>query len=88
MKSGSDHEESDDHVALPDLNGSDRDDDFYGWDPTLWQHDPAHDETDSAASNDDDLTPNSDPFFANQEEDPEVQQIQFEYDQYIDNLFK
>ena len=70
-------------VPFPDLNRS-NDDDIYGGDPTLWND--YIDATDTADS--DELLMDDSPFYANQEEDPRVQQIQYDFDQYIDGLFK
>ena len=83
---------ADDHdelVPLPDLDDLLSDDYFYGGDPSLWGGECTEidSDTESAKSNDD-LLPNCDPFYANQEDDPQVQQIQYEFDQYIDGLFK
>ena len=60
------------------------DDFFYGGDPTLWQEDIELDG--NFASDSDDMRPNDEPLYQNQEQDPEVQRIQYEYDQYLDNL--
>ena len=79
--------DSDEFVPLPDLDNQQSDDYIFGADPTLWQDDNLDNENYSVDSNDD-LIPNRDPLYPNQEDDPEVQRIQFEYDQYIDGLFK
>ena len=81
------HDDDGDFVPLPDINDNYGDDHIYGGDPTLWNCDDTQSETESSNSNDA-LLPNTDPFYANQEDDPEVQRIQYEFDQYIDGLFK
>ena len=80
-----DEADFDDFVPLPDMNDDGEDDKYYGGDPTLWQGDDY--DTQSCASNED-IHENTDPFYANQEEDPEVQRIQFEFNQYIEGVFK
>ena len=79
--------DQDEFVPLPDLNDQQGDDFVYGGDPNLWNDDYRDSDTESSNSNDN-LLPNTDPFYANQEEDLSVQQIQYEFDQYIDGLFK
>ena len=77
------------YAPLPDLNDNQGDEYFYGGDPTLWHGDCYSNDSDTQSANsNDNLLPNTDPFYANQEEDPTVQQIQFEFDQYIEGLFK
>ena len=80
-------DEGQEFVPLPDLNEGRDDDYIYGGDPTLWNSVSPYSETDTADSNDN-LLPNTDPFYANQLEDPNVQDIQCEFDLFIDGLFK
>ena len=69
----------DEVVPLPDLNEGKPDEYFYGGDPSLWD---VSDEPDD----DEDLVPYDEPLYQNQEEDPEVQRIKFEFDQHIDEI--
>ena len=72
-------------VPLPDINDNQPDDYFYGGDPTLWD---GHSVETESSHSDEELIPDTAPFYANQMEDPEVQQMEYEFQQYIDGLFK
>ena len=66
------------YVPLPDMNDNLCPDRHYGGDSTLWDHD------DFTPPSDEELVPNTTPFYANQLDDPEVDRA---YNDYLDKLF-